>query len=81
VNQTKLETPQGEISLDGCDTEIEAAQLVMALLAEGHDWVRMLSSDRQWSSQWTVLERNEKGLPLQIACLEFDGNAGVIRCG
>ena len=75
-----LETPEGDIDMSRVN-ELEIAVYVMSSLADKYDWVRLHSSGRQWHTQWTVLERNDKGFPLQIASQEFDGEMEVITCG
>lgn len=78
-----LETPVFRcIGLDGYSTETEAAGFIMQLVTDGSDWVRLRSKVfDNWVTQWTVLERDEYGNPVQVGCLEFDGEMQVISAG
>lgn len=77
-----LKTKTKETDLSEYESCTEIAALVMAMLAEGHDWVRLHSRVRQpWAIEWSVLERNGHGKPTQIISQEFDGEVEVITCG
>lgn len=75
-----LETKTRKTDLSEYESFEEVAALVMALLATGHEWVR-IRGIFSGVTQWTVLERNERGRPVQIASHEFDGKLEVIACG
>lgn len=73
-----LETATKTVDLSEYENEMEVAALIMALLAAGHDWVRTRIKGTDLANQWTVLERDKNGRPLQIGAREFDGETEVI---
>ena len=76
-----LEVAAGTVDLSDYEDEMKVAALVMALLDEGNDVVSLRPRDREgkaWTTQWTVLERNGYGRPVQIGYREFDGEMGVL---
>lgn len=73
-----LETATKTVDLSEYENEMEVAALIMALLAAGHDWVRTRIKGTDLVNQWTVLERDKNGRPLQIGAREFDGETEVI---
>lgn len=75
-----LETPSGTVQLEGDLSAGDIALEVMAtLLNDQNPWCRLwVEGQREWLSQWTVMERGDDGCPQWIASSEFDGKASVI---
>jgi hypothetical protein len=62
-------------------TDYDKATFIMGLLVK-YDTVELRSDNYSGDmTRWTVLERDQKGIPVQVACEEFDGAAEVIFCG
>jgi hypothetical protein len=72
----KFEIKGGEIPLDSETDEYDLAIQACSLLVN-EPWVR-LRTDAGFSTQWTVLERDNHGTPVQIAYEEFNGSTGVL---
>lgn len=63
---------------DASDEEIAGA--VMRLLVAGEPWVQLWHENRpDLVTRWTVLSRNELGVPMQIGSQEFDGTMEVLN--
>jgi len=79
--RASLETPSGNVSLgEDPDHDDIALEIMACLLNDQDPWVRLwYSSDSHWTTQWTVIERNEDGIPVIIASSEFDGETQVIN--
>lgn len=74
-----LETATNSADLSEYESETEVAVLVIILLAEGNDWVRLRSSKNdRWYTEWTALERNSDNIPTQIGYRQFDGEMGIL---
>lgn len=81
MSQFVLETPSGIDILDG-DLSIEDITLeVMAcLLNDQEPWVRLWAeSQREWITQWAVMERDKDLVPVKILAREFDGTVTLIE--
>lgn len=66
---------QVDINLEDYPDDMDQAREVMRILLEGEPWVQLRAHHAPDNyTQWTVMKRDERGVPLQIMCQEFDGN-------
>lgn len=63
--------------LDAADDEETRGYKLIALLAEGADWVDLINSDGD-RTRWSVMERDIYGFPTQVLSDEFDGTTEII---
>ena len=76
-----LAFPSGTVDFNHDDDPdaMAKAREVMEILLEGEPWVQLHAHHAPgYYTQWTVMTRDEYGVPLQIMCQEFDGNMELI---
>lgn len=61
-------------------TDMEIAEEIISMLAEGEPWVRLWHVDghHKWYSEWVVMSRHPDGSPDQVAAHEFDGTMTLL---
>lgn len=77
-----LAFPNGTVEFDPDDhpDDMSRAREVMQILLEGEPWVQYHAHHAPGQyTQWTVMKRDERGVPLQLMCQEFNGNMELIN--
>lgn len=75
-----LGSPSGHFTVDDNASDENVAEAVMRLLIDGELWVQLWYEDNPaLVTIWTVLSRDEAGVPMHIASDEFDGTMEIIN--
>lgn len=78
MNGYYLAFPSGIIDVPVNEDNDTTSRQVAELLID-EPWVQLHAHHAPGQyTQWTVMERDAIGVPLQIACHEFDGTMGLL---
>lgn len=79
MTERSLTAGCGVVPIEDGTADEDVAKQVMRLMIVGEDWVQICyNNNPSVYSRWTVLSRDERGVPLQICSQEFDGTMEII---